>query len=151
MKVYTKNKKARWDFTIIKEYEAGMKLTGVQVKAIASGNIQLRGSYVTIKDGQMSLTGVHISKPSSIPEYDTFDPNQSITLLMNKKEIKALSKELEVQGITLVALEVYKPDTSNYIKLKMGLAKGKKHYDKRHELKKKDDKMQEQKALKDYQ
>lgn len=136
--IYTKNKKALYDYTIIETLEAGVVLTGSQVKAIRASNIQMKGSYIIIKNNELFLTGCHISVPSGIPKYDVFNEKMDLKLLLHKKQILKLKAKVEKSSLTLIGLEMYQSKTCSKIKVKIALARGNTNYDKRHILKEKD-------------
>lgn len=136
MKTFSKNKKAFHDYHIIETVEAGIKLTGAEVKSIRASNVQLKGSYVIIKDNQLYLTGCHISKPSNIG-VQPYDETRDKILLLSKREKLKLMDKVSQKSFTLVVLEIYQPETSRNIKAKLALVQGKKDYDKRHDLKEK--------------
>lgn len=129
------NRKARYDFEIIEEYEVGIVLTGTEVKSIRQGKANLKDSYGIIKNGEVFLLNMHISK---YDEGNLFNHEETRTrkLLLNKKEIKKIKIRLEQEGMTLVPLKLY--FKKNKIKLLLGLARGKKNYDKRETIKKRD-------------
>lgn len=147
---YTKNKKAFHDYTVLDTIEAGIKLTGSEVKSIRNNQIQLKGSYVVIKDGQLYLTGAHISKPSNIMKFDNHQEDRDRILLVKKKEILKLHQRVQEKGLTLIALEVYQPDSSNKIKVKVGVCKGNRDYDKRQIIKQKQAIMESKREMKNY-
>ncbi len=136
MKIFSKNKKAFHDYNIVETIEAGLVLTGSEVKSIRASNIQLLGSYVILKDNHLTLTGCHISKPSNIGK-TSFDEVRDRTLLVSKKQKNYLFSKVQEKTFSLVILEVYQPDNSKNIKAKLALVKGKKDYDKRKDLKEK--------------
>lgn len=133
MSNFAENKKARFNYEILDEYEAGIVLTGAEVKSIRAGHISLRESYASIRDGEIWLLGAHISpyKPAHQPEYS---PTQPRKLLLKKAEVNHLTGKAGEQGLTLVPLRVY--PAHGKIKVAIGLGRGKKKYDKREVLKK---------------
>jgi SsrA-binding protein len=136
---------------MLESYEAGMKLTGAQVKSIRAGTINLLGSYASIEDGQVFLKQCHISKPNNLGYNGKFfDENANIPLLLNKKEINDIYKEVQNNGISLIITEVYQREGTGSIKCKLNVAKGKRDYDKRETLKRKAQEMDTKRALKDY-
>lgn len=123
------NKKARHDFFIQEDYEAGISLQGWEVKSLRAGRIQLKESYVVIKSGEAFLFGAHISPLTSASTHIKTDPTRTRKLLLHKGELSKLIGAVERKGFTLVPLSMYW--IRGNAKLKIGLAKGKKDYDKR--------------------
>jgi SsrA-binding protein len=123
------NKKARHDFFIQEDYEAGISLQGWEVKSLRAGRIQLKESYVLIKSGEAFLFGAHISPLTSASTHIKTDPTRTRKLLLHKGELSKLIGAVERKGFTLVPLSMYW--IRGNAKLKIGLAKGKKDYDKR--------------------
>ncbi|MBT8114413.1 MAG: SsrA-binding protein SmpB [Arenicella sp.] len=140
------NRKARFDFFIEEEFEAGLALQGWEVKSMRAGRVQLKESYVIIKNGELFLFGAHISPLSSASTHVTADPTRSRKLLMKRYEINRLIGQVERAGYTLVPLALYW--SRGRAKLKIGLAKGKKQHDKRASIKERDWKREQQRILK---
>lgn len=134
MKIITKNKRALFDYEIIQTYEAGIKLTGTEIKSLRSGHMQINQSFAQIKNGEVFLVGSHISEFNQGNIWN-HEPTRTRKLLLNKKEINYLDKQLQLKGLTLVPIKVY--IKNGFAKLEIGLARGKKAYDKRHALKEK--------------
>ena len=146
--IITTNKKAFFDYEIIETLEAGIVLSGPEVKSIKNGRINLKGGYVSINAGKIpQLINVHVSPypPASQVQKD-YNPTQNRKLLLNKKEINFLIGKLKVKGFSLIPLKVY--IKNRIIKLEIGLAKGKKKWDKREDIKQKDIKKKIQQELK---
>jgi SsrA-binding protein len=145
MKIFAENKKARFNYEILEEYESGIVLSGAEVKSIRAGHISLKESFATITGGEIWLTNAHISpyKPANLEGYEPTRPRK---LLLKKSETQKLVGKVGEQGLTLVPLKVY--DKNGNIKVEIGLAKGKKKYDKRESLKQKDQNREIQRALK---
>ena len=122
------NRQAYYEFFILDKFEAGAALLGTEVKSIMAGRIQLKESYVTIKDGEVWLMGAHISHyvHGNINNHDVLRPRK---LLLHRKEIEKLEKETTQKGMTLVVTSIYWKN--GRIKFEVGVAKGKKLYDKR--------------------
>ena len=127
-KLVAKNSKAFHDYFIEDRYEAGIALAGTEVKSIRQGNVNLKDSFCLIKDGQMQVLGMHIS-PYEKGNIFTKDPLRPRQLLMHKREIMRLFGKVKQDGYSLIPLSVYFKDSR--VKLEIGLAKGKKLYDKR--------------------
>ena len=123
------NKKARHDYFFEEDYEAGLALEGWEVKSLRDGRLQLKESYVQLKDGEAFLTGAHISPLKSASTHVQPNPTRSRKLLLNRSEINRLIGAVERKGYTLVPLSMYW--VRGRAKLKIGLGRGKKTYDKR--------------------
>ena len=123
-----RNRNAFHEYHILDKYEAGAVLQGTEVKSIMDGRIQLKESYVTIKDGEVWLFNTHIS-PYSHGNKQNHDPLRTRKLLLHRKEIEKLERETTVKGMTLVVTSIYWKN--GRIKFEIGTAKGKKLYDKR--------------------
>lgn len=134
IKVVVKNKKAGHDYFIEERYEAGISLVGTEVKSIRMGKANLRDSYAQVKNGEIFVQNMHIS-PYEKGNIFNKDPLRSRKLLMHKKEIAKLFGMTAVKGYALVPLSLY--FKNGKIKVELGLAKGKKLYDKRESLKEK--------------
>ena len=146
-KLIAQNKKARHDYTIVDTIEAGIVLQGTEIKSIRNARINLKDGFVRIKDGEAWLTNVHIS-PYEQGNIFNHDPLRTRKLLLHKKQIDRLVGETKGTGMTIVPLKVYLKD--GYAKVLIGLAKGKREYDKRETLKRKDQDRQTSRALKNY-
>ena len=129
------NRKAKFDYTILEEIEAGMVLKGTEVKSIKDGKANIKDSYAIIKNGEVYLLNMHISE---YKEGHIFNHEETRTrkLLLHKKEILKLRDKVDLQGLTLIPLKVY--FKKNKAKVLLGLAKGKKTYDKRESIKERD-------------
>jgi SsrA-binding protein len=144
-KLICNNKKAYHDYSIEEKFEAGMVLQGTEVKSLRTGKANLNDSFAMIKDGEAYLHNLHIS-PYDFGNRENHDPDRMRKLLLHKQEIVKLFSKVREQGYSLVPLRLYFKDGK--AKVEMGLAKGKKLYDKREDLKKKDDHREMAKALK---
>ena len=140
------NKKARFDFFIEQEFEAGLVLEGWEVKSMRDNRVQLKESYVTINNGELFLFGAHISPLISASTHITPDPVRTRKLLMKGYEISRLIGQVERDGYTLAPLSLYW--MRGRAKLKIGLAKGKKQHDKRASIKDRDWKRDQQRIMK---
>ena len=129
------NKKARFDYEIIDTYEAGIVLTGTEIKSIRDGKAQLRDSYAVIRNGEVFLLNMHISHYEQGNIFN-HDETRTRKLLLHKKEILKLRDRVEVEGLTLVPIKLY--FKGNKAKILIGVGKGKKVYDKRESIKKRD-------------
>ena len=143
MKSLASNKRAKFDFDITDTYDAGLVLTGAEVKALKSGNASLTGSYVKISPTGASLINAHIGAYKYAVQ-DGYEPTKSRKLLLNKKEINALiGKD---KGSTIIPLEIY-VGQRNLVKLKIGVGRGRKKEDKREYIKKRDTKREVSKSI----
>lgn len=140
------NKKARFDYFIEKEYEAGLELRGWEVKSLRAGRAQLKESYVSVEHGEIFLLGAHFSPLTSASTHVTADPVRKRKLLLHRHEISQLIGSVERAGYTIAPLSLYW--SRGRAKLKIGLAKGKKQHDKRQSIKERDWKRQQQRLLK---
>ena len=129
------NRQAFHEYHILDKYEAGAVLQGTEVKSIMAGRVQLKDSYVTVKDNEVWLLNAHIS-PYSHGNKQNHEPLRTRKLLLHRREIEKLEKETTQKGMTLVVTAIYWKN--GRIKIEIGVAKGKKLYDKRETLKKKD-------------
>ena len=134
-KLIANNKKAYHDYFIEDTYEAGISLVGTEVKALRTGKCSIKESYIRIENGEMMILQMHIS-PYEKGNIFNRDPLRPRKLLMHRSEIRKISQKLKEQGYTLVPVEVY--FNGSLVKVKVGLAKGKKLYDKRADIAKKD-------------
>lgn len=135
MKVLSTNKKAFFDYEIIDSLEVGIVLLGTEVKSAKEGKINLKDAFVKIMNGEAYLLNCHIS-PYSHGNITNHDPTRTRKLLLHKKELNKLIGKSKEKGLTLVPLKMYLK--GNKIKVEIALAKGKKIYDKRESIKKKD-------------
>jgi len=134
-KTIANNKKAFHDYQVLDNIEVGIKLTGPEVKAVKEGDISLKESFVHIENGELFIKNMHIGayKPA---RQENYNPVQNRKLLANKKEILILEKKIDQKGLSIIPLKVY--FKNGLIKLEIAVAKGKKKWDKREDLKKKD-------------
>lgn len=146
MPTYAQNKKAFHDFEILEEYEAGFVLTGAEVKAVRNGQINLKGAFVTFHKERPVITNAHIGHYKHSAPDPNYDPTRSRYILLNKKEIDKIRGKLAEKGLTAVPLSVY--TRGRRIKVKVGIAKGKKQYDKRRSIKDKELKREKDRLLK---
>lgn len=142
------NRKARHDYLVIETIEAGMVLKGTEIKAIRNRRVNLKDGYVRVRDGEAFLVNVHIS-PYEQGNLFNHDPLRTRKLLMHKKQIAKLTAETKNTGITLIPLKLY--IKNGYAKVLIGVAKGKKQYDKRQDLKQKDMNREINRTLKERQ
>lgn len=147
IKILAQNKKARFNFEILETYEAGIELKGTEVKSIRLGKINLGEGFASIDNSEVFLKQVHIS-PYEQGNIFNVDPLRPRKLLLHKYEIQKLIGETTQKGYTLVPLKMYLK--RGKVKIEIGLAKGKKNYDKREALQKKDTERRLQRELKNY-
>lgn len=146
-KVLAQNRKANHDYTILDTIEAGLVLTGTEIKSVRQARMNLKDGYCSFKNGEAFLVGVHIS-PFEQGNIFNHDLLRTRKLLLHKKQIQMLEQEVRQAGNTVVPLKVY--IKNGVAKLLIGIAKGKKNYDKREALKQKDIKRDVQRELKNY-
>ena len=144
-KLVAQNKKATFDYFIEERYETGITLVGTEVKSVRMGKVSIKESYVQIdKNGEVIIIGMHIS-PYEKGNIFNKDPLRTRKLLMHRAEINKLVGKVKTAGYTLVPLKVYL--NGSLVKVEIGLARGKKNYDKRQDIQKKD---QRREAERDY-
>jgi len=146
MATYSINKKATFDYEILEKFEAGLVLLGHEVKSIRSGGVSLKGGYITFHKNDALLTNVHIPRYKYAGNLEGYDPEQSRKLLLTKKEINYLKGKSQEKGLTIVPLALY--NKGRHIKLELGIARGRKKYDKRRVIKEREQKRAVAKALK---
>jgi SsrA-binding protein len=131
-----KNKKAYFDYEILERYEAGIELFGFEVKSLKNSNASLEGAHIIVRGKEAFVTNMHISpyQPKNTPK--EYDPLRNRKLLLTKEEIGKLEKVEKQKGLTIIPLSVY--NKSNKLKLEVAVVRGKKKYDKRETLKKRD-------------
>ena len=145
-KMIANNKKAYHDYFILDTYEAGIALAGTEVKSLRMGKCSIKESFIRIENGEVFIYGMHIS-PYEQGNIFNKDPLRDRKLLLNKREIFRLSGLINQKGYTLVPISLY--FKNNIVKLELGIGKGKKLYDKREDLKKKDSEMYIKKHMND--
>ncbi|WP_068672970.1 SsrA-binding protein SmpB [Oceanobacillus sp. Castelsardo] len=147
-KTIAQNKKANHDYAIEETFEAGIVLKGTEIKSIRNGRVNLKDSHARIdRNGEVQLVNMHISEYEQGNRYN-HDPTRSRKLLLHRKQIDRLIGLIQQQGYALVPLKLY--IKNGYAKILLGLGKGKKKYDKREDLKKKQMKRDIDRALKDH-
>jgi SsrA-binding protein len=136
MPVYIDNRKAHFNYSIEETFEAGIELSGFEVKAIKAGTGTITSSFCIVRGGEAYIIGMHIPpyQPHNIdPGYD---PDRNRRLLLSKKEIKTLAEKDNIKGLTLIPISLY--SKGRYIKVSVAVARGKKEFDKRETIKKRD-------------
>lgn len=146
-RVIARNRKALHDYEILDKVEAGIVLMGSEIKSIRAGKLNIGDGYVMYENGEMWLRNVHISPYEEAGVWG-HDPMRPRKLLLHRKEIYALYRRVQEKGFTIVPLQVYLKN--GRAKVELGLARGKKQYDKRESLRQKDDKRRVERALKEY-
>ena len=133
--VVAQNKKAHYDYEITETFEAGIVLTGTEIKSVRQARINIRDGFARVRNGEVWLSNVHIS-PFDEGNIWNVDPTRSRKLLLHKKQIAKIEAEISQAGMSFVPLRVYIKD--GFVKVLMGLAKGKKNYDKRETIKRRE-------------
>ncbi|MCD7839126.1 MAG: SsrA-binding protein SmpB [Erysipelotrichaceae bacterium] len=145
MKVVSQNKKAYHDYFILDTYEAGIELKGTEIKSVRKGSVNLKDSFIRIKNNEAFIENMHIA-PYEQGNRFNHQPLRTRKLLLHKKEIRKLQKQIKEDGLTVVPTKLY--FNSSKLKVEIALARGKKLHDKREGLKAKDAKRDIEKALK---
>ena len=136
-KVVASNRRARHDYDVLESVEAGIVLRGAEVKSLRAGEVQLRDAHARVHDGECWLHGVHIAPYEHANLFDRPDPDRARKLLLHAKEIGRLGARVAQDGLTLVPLSIYF-NTDGKAKVDLGLCRGRKTYDKRHAIAKRD-------------
>jgi len=139
------NRKARYDYEIEDTYEAGIVLTGTEIKSIRMGKVNIKDSYAIIRNNEIYLLNTHISLYEEGNRFN-HDEDRTRKLLLHKREILKLKEKLEIEGYTLVPLKIY--FVKNKAKVLIGVAKGKKNYNKKETIKERDIRREMEKSLK---
>lgn len=148
IKIISDNRQARFLYEILETYEAGIQLSGTEVKSIRAGKVNLRDGYALIRNGEALLINVHISPYQASGEYFNHDPRRTRKLLLHRKEINKLVGQLEQKGLTLVPLKMY--FKGGWVKVSLGVGKGKKLHDKRETIKRREDQREMSRAMKQW-
>jgi SsrA-binding protein len=146
IKVVSDNRQARFLYEILETYEAGIELQGTEVKSIRAGKVNLRDGFALLRDGEVWLMNVHISPYDKSSQFFNHDPRRTRRLLMHNWEIRKLIGQVEQKGLTLVPLKMY--FKGSWVKIALGLGKGKKLHDKRETLKRRQDDRDMARAIK---
>ena len=147
-KLIADNKKSYFDYYIEDKYTAGVVLEGNEVKSVRAGRVNLRDSYVTIKNDEVWLLGAHISRYEKADTLKKIDERRTRKLLLNKTEIKKLEKAVKIKGYTIVPTKMMLVD--NFVKVEIAIAKGKELHNKKDALKEKDLRREADRELKNY-
>lgn len=134
MSTLAKNPRAKFDYQILETIEAGLVLKGHEVKAVRDGSISLKGAHASVVKGEVWLINAHIGAYKKAGDLKDYDPTRSRKLLIHKRELKKLIGTLQSQGLTLIPISVY--TRGRRLKVELGLARGKKKYEKRETIKK---------------
>lgn len=145
MKIIHQNKKATFDYEILDEFKAGIILLGPEIKSIRKGNVNLKGSYVSIQNAKAILKGAHITRYAHDSSL-VYEPFRDRELLLNKSELNKIINHLNTQGVTIVPLAVVLD--GKYAKVRIGVARGKKKHDKRESIKKRETNREIDRAIK---
>lgn len=141
------NRKARHDYRVLQTYEAGIALTGTEIKSVRAHRVNLKDGFAQIRNGQATLMNVHISEYTQGNQFN-HDPLRNRKLLLHKQEIKRLARETDKKGITLIPLKMY--IKRGFAKILIGVAEGKHEYDKRNTIKKRDQQREISRVMKHY-
>ncbi len=133
---FADNRKARYDYETLEEFEAGIVLTGAEVKSIRGGGANLAGSFVSFDAGELWVKGLKIAPYAKAGRMEGYDPSKSRKILIRKSERERLLGKLKQKGLTLIPISLY--PRGRHIKLKFGLCRGKKSFDKKETLKRRD-------------
>lgn len=147
MKVICTNRRARHDYHIVETLEAGLVLKGTEVKSLRNGSAHLKDSYAALEDGELFLFGAHIPPYKEANRFN-HEPTRTRKLLVHAKEIKRLVGKTQEKGLTLIPLKLYFND-SGKVKVEIGLARGKRSYDKRRAIAERDADREMSRAIKD--
>lgn len=145
IEVIARNKRARFDYEILEQWEAGLVLTGTEVKSLRNGRATINDAYGVVKDGEVWLLNMHVPPYEQGNQFN-HDPVRTRKLLLHKREVRRLIGAVERQGLTLVALEVY--FKGSHAKVRIGLGKGKKVHDKRETIRRREVNREIARALK---
>lgn len=146
-KTLAKNKRAKHDYSIEEYYEAGIVLEGNEVKSVKQTKVSIKESFCQVRNNEVFIVGMHITPYEYGNGFAKQEPTRTRKLLLNKREIRKINSKIKERGYTLIPLEV--KEVRGLIKVDIGLGKGKKLYDKRNDLKEKDDRRKIERALKE--
>ena len=148
IKLISDNRQARFQYEILETYETGIELKGTEVKSLRAGKVNLRDGFAQLQNGEVWLMNVHISPYDKSSQYFNHDPRRNRRLLMHNWEIRKLIGQVEQKGLTLVPLKMYLK--GSWVKVLIGLARGKKLHDKRESVKRRQDQRDMARAMKRY-
>ncbi|MBL7778521.1 MAG: SsrA-binding protein SmpB [Chitinophagales bacterium] len=147
-KINVRHKRAEFDYEIVERFDAGIMLTGSEIKSIRNGGGSINESYCLIRDGEVFIKGMTIPEYSH-GTYANHDPTRLRKLLLNKRELNRIEAKIRERGFTLIPIRLFMNERG-FAKLEIALGRGKKHYDKRQSLKQKDTKREIEKVMKKY-
>ena len=147
-KIVARNKRASHDYHLLDRFEAGIELTGTEIKSVRSHNVSIRRGFVQIRNGELWLFDVHIA-PYERAGYEKHDPDRPRKLLLHRREISKIIGSITTKGLTMVPTRMYLKN--GWAKVEVALAKGKKQYDKRAAIRKRDAERQVERDLRDRQ
>jgi SsrA-binding protein len=145
-RVLAENRQARFNYEILETYEAGIELLGTEVKAVKGGQANLRDAYGIVRKGQIMLLNMYIPPHRTTSVYFNHEPTRTRRLLLHKVEMRKLIAEVQQKGLTLVPLKVYQKE--GWIKVDLAVVRNKKLHDKREDMKKRDDKREIERVMK---
>ena len=145
VKLVASNRKARYDYDVLDTFEAGMALVGTEVKSLREGKIVLKDAHARVEDGELWLVGVHVAPYELADGFGGHDPERRRKLLLHRFEIKELHERTAREGLTIVPLSVYFRE--GRAKVELGLARGRRNYDKRHAIAERDAAREAAKAM----
>lgn len=143
-KVIATNRRARYDYEILERFEAGIVLTGTEIKSIRNHHVQIQGAYARLRDGELWLQDAHIA-PYENAGYKQHDPLRDRKLLLHRKELRKIEEHLSEKGLTLIPLSLYLKD--GMAKVELGVARGRKRYDKRQAIRERETKRDMERAI----
>lgn len=141
-----RNRRARFDFNFERTYQAGLVLEGWELKSIRAGKVQLRDTYVTIRDGEAYLLNAHITPIASVSTHHETEPSRTRKLLLNKREIREIASAVQIKGKSCVAVSFYW--SKQFVKCEVAVATGKREYDKRKTIQEREWNRQKQRLRK---
>ena len=148
MKVFAENRKARFDYEILETFEAGLVLTGTEVKSIREGRVSLKDAYVDVQDGELYLVNMYVAPYPMAAEMFQHDPERPRKLLLHRYEINRIIGKLSQRGLTAVPLKLYA--RGPWIKAEIALVRGKRKYEKRESIKRRELEREIERARKRY-
>ncbi|MFO7945395.1 MAG: SsrA-binding protein SmpB [Armatimonadota bacterium] len=145
-----RNRKARYEYFVEDTYEAGIELKGAEVKSLRAHNVSLNEAYATVEGGQVWVIGMHISPYEAATNAEEINPTRRRRLLLKRREIDRIERDVVQKGYTLIPLEIYF-NRRGYAKMTLGICRGKKQYDKRRAIKERDEKRRTEQALSEFE
>jgi SsrA-binding protein len=146
IKIIAKNRRARHDYELLEKFEAGLALTGSEIKSVRGNRVNLQRGFVQSRSGELWLLDVHIA-PYEFAGHEKHDPDRPRKLLLHRREINKINEAISTKGLTMIPTKMYLKD--GWAKVEIALARGKRKYDKRSELAKRDAKRQVERALRE--